>query len=99
MIEDIFRRSTYPSLIWEHKFQGTVWRLMPSHPSFLVGECRETNIKNTTYFCVDIFTGSMQLTDLHLEERWWVGKKYYYLYLYQKILKAIKLTTDNENIN
>ncbi len=73
MLENIFRRSTYPSLGWEHKFQSTVWRLMPSHPSFIVGECRDVNLKNTTFFCVDIFTGRIQWTNLHLEERWWVG--------------------------
>lgn len=73
MIKNIFRRRKYPSLLWEHKFQVTVWRLMPSHPTFLVGECRDTNLKNTTFFCMDIFTGRILWSDLHLEERWWVG--------------------------
>ncbi len=50
----------------------TIWRLIPSGNKLLIEE-RDENNKQVYFNCVDIDSGNSVLSDLQLEEKFWVG--------------------------
>lgn len=58
---------------WSFSCGGTLWRLLLGEQGSIVGECRDQEKKETTFFCLNGETGSRSWTYSSAEERWWLG--------------------------
>lgn len=61
-------------LNFSHSFQGKVWNLMIAKDGgYLLFEIREEENFKTSYFVLDLQSNQFVITDLVLDEEWWVG--------------------------
>jgi hypothetical protein len=58
---------------WRYTPGGILWRVFPSHPDVLVGEERDVNRKETTFFCLGRRTGKPHWEKRSFGEKWWIG--------------------------
>jgi outer membrane protein assembly factor BamB len=58
---------------WRYKGSGLLWRILPSGRGKIVGECRNTDSKTASFFCLDAENGRPSWEDLRLDEPWWIG--------------------------
>jgi hypothetical protein len=67
-----FRRNVLRPL-WEFSARGVLWQVHAGSDLFLVGEDRNLEKKEVSFFCLDARDGRVVWRDLVLEERWWMG--------------------------
>lgn len=70
---DGIRGSRRLRLTWEYSAKGRLWRLLPASADFFLGEDRNIQDKSVSFFCVNQTTGSVQWSDVQMEEPWWIG--------------------------
>jgi hypothetical protein len=58
---------------WSFSCGGTLWRLLLGDRGSIVGECRDQERKETTFFCLRGNTGSLSWRHSSPQEPWWVG--------------------------
>ena len=58
---------------WRYRTSGTIWRLLPGGPGVFVGEVRNLEAKQTSFFCVSRQTGEVLWEGVRFEEQWWIG--------------------------
>ena len=71
----IFSLFSHPkhTLDWSYSSGGKIWRLLFSEGGRIVGESRNQETKQASFFCVEEATGKRIWVELMLEEPWWVG--------------------------
>jgi hypothetical protein len=52
---------------------NSIWKLLCNPSGILVGEERNPQTRETSFFAVDLNGGSTLWSDLHLEEKWWLS--------------------------
>ncbi len=65
------RRTLKPS--WTFTSQGSIWRLLPTESGEFVGEARDQDKKQVSFFALDAQSGAPLWRDLRLDEPWWAG--------------------------
>jgi hypothetical protein len=65
------RKAVSPA--WVYRASGTIWRLFPADFTVFVGEMRDVEAKQASFFCVYRQTGEALWEGLAFEERWWIG--------------------------
>ena len=60
-------------LEWSYTSAGKIWRLLFSEHGHIVGESRNQQTKQASFFCIDEGTGRLIWDDLRIDEPWWVG--------------------------
>ena len=68
-----FLRSDHLSPEWTFSAGSIIWRLMLAQHGRVVGECRDSENKVASFFCLEMSTGKALWRDLRLDEQWWVG--------------------------
>lgn len=58
---------------YHYKSGKQIWRLLPTETGKLIIEIRDTLTKEVFFSCIDIETGKTFLSDVQLEEKFWVG--------------------------
>jgi hypothetical protein len=58
---------------WSYAAHGTIWRILFSDSGEILGESRDPEKKQATFFCLDEHTGTVRWQDVRLREPWWVG--------------------------
>ena len=58
---------------WSFSVEGILWRILFSPHGRIVGECRNEEEKQASFFCLDEQSGSALWSNLRLESPWWVG--------------------------
>lgn len=58
---------------WSYAAHGTIWRILFSDSGEILGESRDPEKKQATFFCLDEQTGAVRWQDVRLSEPWWVG--------------------------
>jgi hypothetical protein len=58
---------------WTFSAGSIIWRMVLAEPGLLVGECRDPQLKSTSFFGLEILTGKVLWNDLRLHDSWWVG--------------------------
>jgi hypothetical protein len=58
---------------WEFTVNGIIWRLLPSQSGVFVGEERNKETKQVSFFCIDQHSGRILWKDIHFDEQWWIG--------------------------
>ena len=59
--------------IWSFDAGANVWRLIPSATGHIVGEVRNHEKKQASFFCLDESSGRALWRDRTFEEPWWIG--------------------------
>ena len=57
---------------WNYTPGGGIWRILFTSGR-IVGECRNHESKQASFFCLDERTGSVAWQDVRVNEPWWVG--------------------------
>ena len=58
---------------WSYSATGVLWRLLFSETNFIVGEDRDTEKKQVSFFCLNASNGDVLWKDVSFAEPWWVG--------------------------
>ena len=58
---------------WTYSGGSIIWRMVLAENGRIVGECRNSEEKVASFFCLDMSTGKALWGDLCLGEPWWVG--------------------------
>jgi len=58
---------------WTHQSKEIIWRLLPTSSNLLIGEARNPEMKQVSFFCIDARTGKPFWQNLTFDEQWWVG--------------------------
>lgn len=58
---------------WSYAAHGSIWRILFSDSGEILGESRDPEKKQATFFCLDEQTGDVRWQDVRLSEPWWVG--------------------------
>jgi hypothetical protein len=58
---------------WKYRARGTIWRLIPTNSGKFVGEEREPEQRQTTFFCLSQTSGEVLWHNVGYSERWWIG--------------------------
>ncbi len=58
---------------WSYTSTGRIWRLLFSDTGRIIGESRNPDLKQASFFCVDEKTGQNLWENLTMQEPWWVG--------------------------
>jgi outer membrane protein assembly factor BamB len=58
---------------WVYKTDGVVWRLVPTDAGMFVGEDRNIQKKQVSFFCINRMTGEALWKGISFDERWWIG--------------------------
>lgn len=58
---------------WSYTAEGVLWQIQTGSERFLVGEDREIEKKETSFFCVERRTGNVFWRNLNPGDRWWIG--------------------------
>ncbi|MBI3004139.1 MAG: DUF4905 domain-containing protein [Ignavibacteriales bacterium] len=61
------------TLDWSYDSGSTIWRLLFAENGRIVGENRNEQTKQASFFCLDEATGNHIWAELKLDEPWWVG--------------------------
>jgi Domain of unknown function (DUF4905) len=59
--------------LWRYTATGVLWQIVTDSPLYIVGEDRDLNAREVSYFCLDRRTGIPLWKDVRLEEGWWSG--------------------------
>ncbi|TAK55614.1 MAG: DUF4905 domain-containing protein [Bacteroidetes bacterium] len=57
---------------WSYQTEGVIWRVLPS-ASVLIGEERNLDSKQVSFFCLDATTGTPLWEHLTFDEQWWIS--------------------------
>lgn len=71
MIDRLRRRRLRPA--WKYVAGGAIWRIAPGDAGTLIGEARDLQRKEATFFCLDRSTGVPRWEGLSCDGGWWVG--------------------------
>ncbi|MGA7159452.1 MAG: DUF4905 domain-containing protein [Bacteroidota bacterium] len=58
---------------WSYTTSGVLWRLLFSETNFIVGEDRDTEKKQVSFFCLNAANGDVLWKNLSFAEPWWIG--------------------------
>ena len=58
---------------WSYTTGGVLWRLLFSETNFIVGEDRDTEKKQVSFFCLNASNGDVLWKDISFAEPWWIG--------------------------
>jgi len=58
---------------WKYKSHGIIWRVVPTEFEQLVGEQRDIEKKEVSFFCVGQRTGEVAWENKTYGEQWWMG--------------------------
>ena len=58
---------------WVYRADGVVWRVLPTEAGVFVGEERDLQEKQVSFFCVDRMTGEVLWRGISFDEGWWIG--------------------------
>src|SRR3989304_2231091 len=58
---------------WQYKTDGQLWRILFSESARIVGEDRNEEKKEVTFFCLDEMSGEVLWNRVRLKEHWWIG--------------------------
>lgn len=58
---------------WSYVARGSIWRILFSDSGEILGESRDHEQKQATFFCLEEQTGAVRWQDVRLREPWWVG--------------------------
>lgn len=58
---------------WRYRARGAIWRIIPTDSGKFVGEERDVEKKETTFFCVSQRSGEVLWQNVTFPERWWIG--------------------------
>ncbi len=58
---------------WSYTTEGVLWRLLFSETNFIVGEDRDTEKKEVSFFCLNASNGDVLWKDISFAEAWWIG--------------------------
>ncbi|HET6271791.1 MAG TPA: DUF4905 domain-containing protein [Bacteroidota bacterium] len=58
---------------WRYHASGIIWRVVPTGSGKLVGEDRDVDRKQATFFCVSQTSGEVLWQGVEFSERWWIG--------------------------
>jgi outer membrane protein assembly factor BamB len=58
---------------WVYRADGVVWRVVPTGAGVFVGEDRNLQEKQVSFFCVNQMTGEVLWKGISFDERWWIG--------------------------
>lgn len=58
---------------WAYRADGVVWRVVPTGAGVFVGEDRNLQEKQVSFFCVNQMTGEVLWKGISFDERWWIG--------------------------
>jgi hypothetical protein len=64
-------KSSYYKPDWSYTVRGQLWRLLFSAGEDIVGEDRDTETKQTTYFCLNRTTGRVRWNGKTVGDPWW----------------------------
>ncbi len=73
---------------WQFEAAGQLWRILFSGSGRIVGEDRDEEKKEVTFFCLDELSGEVLWKGIAFEERWWIGIEAFYdgiVYLHEYI--------------
>jgi outer membrane protein assembly factor BamB len=59
--------------VWSYSTAGILWRLLFSETNFIVGEDRDTEKKQVSFFCLNASNGDVLWKDVSFAEAWWIG--------------------------
>ncbi|MCX7984445.1 MAG: DUF4905 domain-containing protein [Bacteroidetes bacterium] len=57
---------------WRYTAHGFIWKLQYSPSKRIVGEVRDLEKREVSFFCLDAITGTPLWQDLQKEEKWWI---------------------------
>ncbi len=57
---------------WRYEAAGVIWRLVPGSSGKLIGECRNLDKKEASFFCVNRNTGEVLWEEATFGEQWWI---------------------------
>ncbi len=57
---------------WHYKASGVIWRLVPTSSGKLIGESRNLEKKEASFFCVNRKTGEVLWEGATFGEQWWI---------------------------
>jgi hypothetical protein len=58
---------------WEYTARGFLWRVCPAPGARLIGEERDIERKQVSYFCLSLSSGAPLWNDRNFGESWWIG--------------------------
>ncbi|MBI5214627.1 MAG: DUF4905 domain-containing protein [Ignavibacteriae bacterium] len=58
---------------WKYETNGVLWRLLPTTNHLFVGEDRNLETKQVTFFCLDARNGKVLWNNLSFTEPWWMS--------------------------
>jgi outer membrane protein assembly factor BamB len=58
---------------WQYETDGQLWRMLFSDSGRIVGEDRDEEKKEVTFFCLDEVSGKVLWNHVSLSEHWWIG--------------------------
>lgn len=67
----LLRRKIRPA--WTYHVEGVIWRLVPADLDLLVGESRNIDKKQASFFCLNRKEGKVLWEGATFEEPWWIG--------------------------
>ena len=58
---------------WRFTPEGIIWRIIVASDQHIVGEARNVQTKNVSFFCLDVATGRPLWQEATFGEQWWIG--------------------------
>ncbi len=58
---------------WEYRAKGWLWYIRPTNAGTIVGEERDPDRKEATFFCINSDTGQVLWQNESFGDRWWTG--------------------------
>jgi hypothetical protein len=58
---------------WVYRAKGAVWRVVPAEVDVFVGEDRQLDTKEVSFFCLNKVTGELFWEGISFDEPWWIG--------------------------
>ncbi len=58
---------------WEYRAKGWLWHIRPTNAGTIVGEERDPDRKEVTFFCINSDTGQVLWQNASFGDRWWMG--------------------------
>lgn len=67
-----FQKKTL-GIAWKYTPGDLIWRVFYAPSGSIVGECRNPEKRQTSFFCIDATTGKVQWENFRADEPWWIG--------------------------
>ena len=71
-ISSLFQRQQLKPA-WSYTTEGVLWRIVFSESNFIIGEDRDTENKQVTFFCLNAVNGDVLWKGMTFAEPWWIG--------------------------